>query len=123
MSPDCVSRMWLLLVRSRQQWRMLYDFLLKLALSLLAVEKNGLLVCGFSSILSCNIKTTFSICVGALMDSHHLSIICYIDPGAGSMFLQFLLGGIAGLWFIAKVWGKRILNKLGLRKNETSDQT
>jgi len=36
------------------------------------------------------------------------SLLAYIDPGTGSLILQLLLGGVAGIWVAFKVWGKRI---------------
>ncbi|MBI1803910.1 MAG: hypothetical protein HYR77_05525 [Ignavibacteria bacterium] len=45
-------------------------------------------------------------------------IFCYIDPGTGSMILQILLGGVAGLWMIIKLFGHRIKTMLGLSKKE-----
>lgn len=35
----------------------------------------------------------------------------YVDPGSGSMFLQFLLGGIAGLGLVLRVMWKSLRNK------------
>lgn len=35
----------------------------------------------------------------------------YVDPGSGSMFLQFLLGGIAGLGLVLRVVWKSLRNK------------
>ena len=32
----------------------------------------------------------------------------YLDPGAGSVFLQILLGGVAGLVIIGKIYWSRI---------------
>ncbi len=32
----------------------------------------------------------------------------YVDPGAGSLFLQLLLGGIAGLFVILKLYWKKL---------------
>ena len=37
-------------------------------------------------------------------------IVAYLDPGSGSMLLQALLGGIAGLAVTFKMFGKRILD-------------
>lgn len=31
-----------------------------------------------------------------------LSIFAYIDPGSGSLFIQALIGGIAGIVFVAR---------------------
>jgi hypothetical protein len=38
----------------------------------------------------------------------------YIDPGSGSMLLQLLLGGVAGLVVLAKLYWQRLLRVLGL---------
>lgn len=51
----------------------------------------------------------------------------YLDPGTGSLFLQLLLGGIAGLVVILKLYWHKILAFLGIRKaysgdDESSDQ-
>jgi hypothetical protein len=45
-------------------------------------------------------------------------VLGYIDPGSGSMLLQLLLGGLAGLWVVFKLWGRRILTKFGIGKSE-----
>lgn len=34
----------------------------------------------------------------------------YIDPGAGSMILQLLLGGVAGIMVIGKLYYRRLLS-------------
>jgi len=41
----------------------------------------------------------------------------YVDPGAGSMFLQLLLGGSAGLLVVFRIFRERIYRFLGRRKN------
>jgi len=40
----------------------------------------------------------------------------YIDPGSGSMILQLILGGIAGLVVIIKLYWGRFLTMLGIRE-------
>ena len=40
----------------------------------------------------------------------------YIDPSAGSLFLQLLLGGAAGILVIAKLYYRRIMTFLGRRR-------
>lgn len=40
----------------------------------------------------------------------------YVDPGAGSMILQILLGGTAGLLCLLKLMKVRLLERLGFRK-------
>jgi len=37
-------------------------------------------------------------------------IVAYLDPGSGSMLLQALLGGLAGLAVTFKMFGSRILD-------------
>ena len=40
----------------------------------------------------------------------------YIDPGSGSMLLQVLLGGAAGVAVLARLFWYRIANVLGIRR-------
>jgi hypothetical protein len=44
----------------------------------------------------------------------------YLDPGTGSMILQVLLGGFAGLALAGKLYWRRFLIMIGLR-SETAD--
>ena len=37
-----------------------------------------------------------------------MRLLAYLDPGSGSMLLQVLLGGIAGIAVSIKMFGKRI---------------
>lgn len=37
-----------------------------------------------------------------------MRLFAYLDPGSGSMLLQVLLGGIAGIAVSIKMFGKRI---------------
>ena len=41
-------------------------------------------------------------------------IFAYLDPGAGSMMLQVLLGGTAALLVIVRLTWRRILSFVGL---------
>ena len=41
----------------------------------------------------------------------------YLDPGSGSMLLQVLLGGVAGVAVIAKLYWGRILALFGIRRD------
>ena len=36
----------------------------------------------------------------------------YIDPGTGSLWLQYLIGGLASLYFLVKVYYGKIKEKL-----------
>ena len=42
----------------------------------------------------------------------------YLDPGAGSMLLQILLGGLAGLGVLGKLYWHRIRKLVGVRDAE-----
>jgi hypothetical protein len=42
----------------------------------------------------------------------------YLDAGSGSMLLQLVLGGVAGLLVILKLYWQRVLSFLGLRREE-----
>ena len=48
-----------------------------------------------------------------------MDVLAYLDPGSGSMLLQMLLGGIAGVAVSIKMFGKRIFRTLAFwRKDE-----
>ena len=49
-----------------------------------------------------------------MLDSLHL--VAYLDPAAGSLLLQIILGGVAGLALVLKLFWHRILSLLGIRK-------
>jgi hypothetical protein len=40
----------------------------------------------------------------------------YVDPGAGSMVLQLLLGGVAGIAVLIRLSWQRLLERFNLRK-------
>lgn len=48
-----------------------------------------------------------------------LGPIAYLDPGTGSLFLQILLGGVAGFFVFMKLFWQRIRGMFGSQKNET----
>lgn len=45
----------------------------------------------------------------------------YLDPGSGSMMLQLLLGGTAGLVVVMKLYWRRLLALLGIEEREKRD--
>ena len=45
----------------------------------------------------------------------------YLDPGSGSMVLQLLLGGVAAIGVVIKLFWHRILNIFGIRKEEDNN--
>ena len=46
--------------------------------------------------------------------------LAYMDPGTGSLFLQLLLGGVAGLAVVLKLFWHRILSFFGLARDTES---
>jgi hypothetical protein len=46
------------------------------------------------------------------------AVLAYLDPGSGSMILQAILGGIAGLLVALKMFGRRILGFLTFWRRE-----
>lgn len=42
----------------------------------------------------------------------------YLDPASGSILLQVILGGLAGATLFIKMYWRRLLGVLGLRKDE-----
>jgi hypothetical protein len=47
----------------------------------------------------------------------------YLDPGTGSMILQLLLGGFAGLALAGKLYWHRLLVFIGVRKESRRSKT
>jgi hypothetical protein len=50
-----------------------------------------------------------------------LSILAYLDPGSGSMILQMIAGGTAAIAVTAKLYWRRVLRILRIRKDDESD--
>lgn len=46
--------------------------------------------------------------------------VAYMDPGTGSLFLQLLLGGLAGAAVALKLGWRRLLGVFGLHREETA---
>jgi hypothetical protein len=42
----------------------------------------------------------------------------YLDPGTGTMILQIILGGVAGILVAGKLYWTRLMGFLGLSKGE-----
>jgi hypothetical protein len=49
--------------------------------------------------------------------------LAYLDPGSGSMMLQLLLGGIAGVAVIIRLYLKNLLNLFRSRRKEPENFT
>ena len=46
----------------------------------------------------------------------------YLDPGTGSILLQIIIGGVAGLGVVAKLYWHRLRGLLGLNKKEPQEE-
>ena len=46
----------------------------------------------------------------------------YLDPGSGSMLLQILLGGTAGLAVLLKLYWQRLLLMFGVQAKENAEE-
>jgi len=46
----------------------------------------------------------------------------YLDPGSGSLILQLILGGLAGLAMILKLYWHKLRNLLGLSKKKSETE-
>ena len=45
----------------------------------------------------------------------------YIDPASGSMFLQLLLGGVAGVALVFKLYWHKLLRVFGIKKGHDGE--
>lgn len=45
-------------------------------------------------------------------------LAAYLDPGAGSLLVQLLLGGVAAVAVTARFYGRKMLAALGLRRTQ-----
>ena len=47
-----------------------------------------------------------------------MNLIAYLDPGTGSMLVQLLVGGVAAVGVVAKLYWDRLLRLLRIRKDK-----
>jgi hypothetical protein len=59
-------------------------------------------------------KSTSIVLLLAILLTWEARADAYLDPGSGSMLIQLLLGGVAGLAVIVKLFWRRILDIFGL---------
>lgn len=52
-----------------------------------------------------------------------LPVHAYLDPTSGSMFLQLLLGGVAGAALAVKLYWQKLLGIFGGKKQEHDEPT
>jgi hypothetical protein len=46
------------------------------------------------------------------------TVLAYLDPGSGSMILQILAGGVAAVAVTAKLYWRKLLRFLRIRKDD-----
>ena len=46
------------------------------------------------------------------------TVLAYLDPGSGSMILQVIAGGVAAVAVTAKLYWRKLLRFLRIRKDE-----
>lgn len=63
------------------------------------------------------LSTLTVMCFGLVL-SWNASAWAYLDGASGSMIVQALIGGIAGMGILIKMFWQSILAKLGIRKPE-----
>jgi hypothetical protein len=49
-------------------------------------------------------------------------MLAYLDPGAGSMILQALVGGVAGAAVVGKLYWARIKRMLGFGRHDPTPE-
>jgi hypothetical protein len=56
--------------------------------------------------------------LGVLVMASETRLEAYLDPGSGSMLVQLLLGGTAGLAVILRLGWRRLLDRFGLGRSK-----
>ncbi len=62
-------------------------------------------------------KSVFSVFSLVCLALLPISAFAYLDPGTGSAMLQGVLGGLAAIAMVLKLYWHRLLRMLGLRKD------
>lgn len=62
-------------------------------------------------------KTNFSIVALLCLVLLPVNAFAYLDPGTGSAMLQAILGALAAIAMVLKLYWHRLLRMLGLRKD------
>lgn len=59
--------------------------------------------------------------LGISLTGFALPAHAYLDPASGSMFLQLLLGGVAGAALAIKLYWHKVLSLFGAKKREPDE--
>jgi hypothetical protein len=51
------------------------------------------------------------------------SVIAYLDPGTGSLILQVLVGGVAGIAVTFKLWWSRVTSLFRRKPSEETPES
>ncbi len=70
-----------------------------------------------------NIKTVFGGLALVLAFDLNQPAYAYLDPGTGSIILQLLLGGVAGLAVVGKLYWQRVREFFGLSEKKTPEKS
>ena len=68
-------------------------------------------------------KSTFSIVTLLCLVILPINAFAYLDPGTGSAMLQGILGALAAIAMVMKLYWHRLLRMLGLRKDVMKKET
>jgi hypothetical protein len=69
-------------------------------------------------------KSIYATCLMAVaLAGTTVPAYAYLDPGTGSMILQVLLGGVAGVALAGKLYWHRFLVTIGARSETTDDRS
>jgi len=63
--------------------------------------------------------TVFAVCV---LFGWATPAYAYVDPGSGGMLVQLLLGGVAGVAVIVRLYWRRFLKAIGLNKADPDQE-
>jgi hypothetical protein len=67
-----------------------------------------------------NVVLIFLVCAVVLLLEH--PVHAYVDPGSGSMFLQLLLGGVAGIAVIIRLYWRRMVGWFSHKSTKDADR-
>ncbi|MFP6581823.1 MAG: hypothetical protein VCD00_04635 [Candidatus Hydrogenedentota bacterium] len=65
---------------------------------------------------------TWTVMCFALVLTWDISAYAYLDGASGSVIVQILIGGIAGMGILIKMFGQSVMAKLGLRKPADAEE-
>lgn len=67
-------------------------------------------------------KTSLVVLAGLMLLLCDARVEAYINPGSGSMLVQLLLGGVAGLIVLVNFGVRRLLGRLGIGRGRDANR-